>query len=98
MEGFETRKTEMYRLLEIYDGYEALLDFSESLSGYSCGCGYDEGILGKLSNIIDVIKNRARPALFDKSVDFSETDFARILDDRELDNRVKAEMLIGVRQ
>lgn len=93
MEGFETRKTEMYRLLEIYDGYEELQDVADSLVGFGCSAGYDEGILGKLSHVVRLIVDRTDSALYDRTVDFCDTELARILNDKNLDNRCKAEIL-----
>ena len=43
------QKRELFELLEIYDGYEALQDLSETLVGCSYSAGYDEGIIGKLA-------------------------------------------------
>ena len=97
MNAFELQKDEMYRLLEIYDGFNQLQGISKSLIGYSYSSGYDEGILGKLAYIVDIIISRANPSLFNKSVDFSDTELARILNDREMDNRLKAEILLGIR-
>ena len=87
----------MYRLLEIYDGYEMLQDISDVLIGHRYSAGYDEGVLGKLAHIIKLIVDRADPSLYDRDVDFHDTELARILDNKEMDNHLKAEMLVGSR-
>ena len=48
---------EMYEYLEIYDAYNTLQDILETLSGCGCDCDYSEGVLGKLMNIIGLIRN-----------------------------------------
>ena len=93
MNTIEEQKEEMFRLLEIYDGYEMLQDISDSLTGFGCSAGYDEGILGKLSHVVRLIVERADPALYNRETDFSDTELARILDDKDMENRYKAEIL-----
>lgn len=95
MNVFDLQKKEMYELLEIYDGYRALQDISVNLVGCTYGAGYDEGILGKMAYIVDLIVRRSNPALFDRTVDFADTELARILDDEKMDNHMKAEKLLG---
>lgn len=97
MTSLEEKSKELYRLLEIYDGYEALQEVSEALAGCSYGAGYDEGILGKLAHVVNLIVNLSNPSLYDRTVDFADTELGRILDDRKLDNHVKAEVLLGIR-
>ena len=46
----------MYKFLEIYDAYNSVQDISETLAGCGCDCGYSEGVLGKLTYIVDLIK------------------------------------------
>ena len=96
MTSLEEKSKELYRLLEIYDGYEALQEVSEALAGCSYGAGYDEGILGKLAHVVNLIVSHSDPLLFDKTMDFADTKLARILSDRELDNHRKAELLLGI--
>ena len=98
MNMVETQKEEMYEFLEIYDGYEALQDISQVLTGCGCDCGYDEGVLGKLMNIIGLIRNHSDPSLYDRNIDYYETRFAKLLDDRQMDNHLKAEYLLGLRK
>ena len=92
----EQQKKELFELLEIYDGYEALQDMSETLVGCTYGAGYDEGIIGKLAYVVDLIVSHSSPGLFNRDVDFADTELARILSDRELDNHRKAELLLGI--
>lgn len=98
MNTIEEQKEEMFRLLEIYDGYEALQDVSETLTGCGCDCGYGEGVLGKLTYIVSIITSHSDPTLYDRKTDFHDTTLARILDDRNMDNRRKAECLLGLRK
>ena len=56
MTAFEAQKEEMYKFLEIYDAYNSVQDISETLAGCGCDCGYSEGVLGKLTYIVDLIK------------------------------------------
>ena len=85
----------MYRLLEICDGYEMLQDISDVLIGCRYSAGYDEGVLGKLARIVKLIVDRADPSLYDRYMDFHDTELALILDDKKIDNHLKAEMLVG---
>ena len=84
----------MYRLLEICDGYEMLQDISDVLIGCRYSAGYDEGVLGKLARIVKLIVDRADPSLY-RYMDFHDTELALILDDKKIDNHLKAEMLVG---
>ena len=54
MNMIEAQKKEMYEYLEIYDAYNTLQDISKMLTGCGCDCGYGEGILGKLTYIVDL--------------------------------------------
>ncbi len=49
----------MFELLDIHDAKEELHQVLEMLSGMDCGIGYDEGILGKLSRVTDIIKRQS---------------------------------------
>ena len=98
MEKKEKRREDMFRLLEIYDAYGTLQDISDLLTGFGCSAGYDEGILGKLSHVVRLITDRADPALFDRETDFSDTELARILDAKDMDNRHKAQILTESRK
>ena len=57
----------------------------------------DEGVLGKLAHIVKLIVDRADPSLYDRDVDFHDTELALILDDKKIGNHLKAEMLVGIR-
>ena len=91
----QKKREDMYRLLEIHDAYETLQKISESLIGYNYSAGFDEGVIGKLAHVVRLIIDRTDPSLFDKTMDFSDTELARILEDTEMDNRHKAEILTG---
>ena len=93
-----TDDAEMFRFLEIYDAYVTLQSISETLTGCGCDCGYGEGALGKLTHIVDIIVSHAEPSLYDRSKDFCDSRLSRLLDDREMDNRLKAEYLLGLRK
>ena len=95
MNVFDLQKKEMYELLEIYDGYRALQDISVNLVGYTYGAGYDEGIIGKLAYVVDLIVSHSSPGLFNRDVDFADTELAQILDNEKMDNHMKAEKLLG---
>ena len=98
MTTFETQKKEMFEFLEIYDAYNTVQDFSETLTGCGCDFGYGEGVLGKLMNIIGLIRNHSDPSLYDHAIDYYDTRFAKLLDDRQMDNHLKAEYLLGLRK
>ena len=89
---------EMYEYLEIYDAHNTLQDILETLSGCGCDCAYSEGVLGKLMNIIGLIRNHSDPSLYDRNIDYYDTRFAKLLDDSQMDNRLKAEYLLGLRK
>ena len=46
---------------------------------------------------IKLIVDRADPSLYDRDVDFHDTELALILDDKKIGNHLKAEMLVGIR-
>ncbi len=81
----------MFELLEIYDAKEELERISEELSGVAFATGYDEGILGKLSRVTDIIM-RGSP------LDDDQTEFWEILEDKSLENHRKARMLLGLEE
>ena len=89
---------EMYEYLEIYDAYNTLQDILETLSGCGCDCDYSEGVLGKLMNIIGLIRNHSDPSLYDRNIDYYDTRLAKLLDNRQMDNHLKAEYLLGLRK
>ena len=98
MNMIEAQKEEMFEYLEIYDAYNTLQDISETLAGCGSDCGYREGVLGKLMYIIDLIRSHSDSSLYDHTIDFYDTRLARLLNDSKMDNRVKAEYLLGLRQ
>ena len=98
MTYFEEQKEDMFRFLEIYDGYEALQDVLETLGGCDYETGYGEGILGKLTYIIDLITSHSDPLLYDRKKDFLDSPLAHLLADREMDNHLKSEYLLGLRR
>ena len=84
----------MYELLEIYDAVMELEEVEEMLTGTTISTGYEEGIMGKLSYVFQIIA-RYSP-LFTPDVDFEITDFGRVLEDDDLDNHEKARILLGI--
>ena len=48
--------------------------------------------------IIDLIRSHSDSSLYDHTIDFYDTRLARLLNDSKMDNRVKAEYLLGLRQ
>ena len=49
-------------------------------------------------NIIGLIRNHSDPSLYDRNIDYYDTRFARLLDNRQMDNHLKAEYLLGLRK
>lgn len=89
---------EMFEYLEIYDAYNTLQDILETLSGCGSDCDYSEGVLGKLMNIIGLIRNHSDPSLYDSNIDYYDTRLAKLLGDSQMDNHLKAEYLLGLRK
>ena len=98
MNMIEAQKNEMFEYLEIYDAYSTIQDISETLTGCGCDCGYGEGTLGKLTYIVDLIASHSDSSLYDRTIDFHDTRLARLLGDKQMDNYVKAEYLLGLRK
>ena len=98
MNMIEAQKEEMFEYLEIYDAYNTLQDISKALAGCGSDCDYSEGVLGKLMNIIGLIRNHSDPSLYDRNIDYYNTRLARLLDDSQMDNHLKAEYLLGLRK
>ena len=42
--------------------------------------------------------DHADPSLYDRNIDFHDTELALILDDKKIDNHLKAEMLVGIKR
>lgn len=51
---------DMTDLITIYDGVEEIEKIMELLCGTNEACGYNEGALGKLSNIFNVIHRNSK--------------------------------------
>ena len=96
MNTIKAQKEEMFEYLEIYDAYSTVQDISKTLIGCGCDCGYVEGVLGKLTYIVDLIRRHSDPSLYDRTMDFHDTRLAKLLDNRGMDNRLKAEYLLGL--
>lgn len=99
MTCFEAQQTEeLFQFLEIYDGYEELLEVMEVLGGFIYKAGYGEGILGRLVHIVDIIKSHSDPTLYDRKQDFSDSRLAHLLANKKMNNHLKAENLLGLRK
>ncbi len=83
----------MFELLEIYDAKEELHQVLEMLAGMDCSIGYDDGVLGKLSRVTDIIKRHS--PLHHTEEDYDESGFWKILEDETIDNHQKAGRLLG---
>ena len=85
----------MFKLLEVYN---ASLDFSDILYKLIgkpfCDVDPSEGILGALDYVPEVITKFS--PVYDPTEDYEESRFWQILDDREIDNHVKARLLLGL--
>ena len=84
-------------LLAIYEAQEALQDVVESLIGEMVGCGPGEGICGDLGRVYDIIRRHsALPANEDPTTSFEESPLGRILGNREMGNKRKAQIILGL--
>lgn len=84
-------------LLAIYEAQEALQSIVESLIGEMVGCGPGEGICGDLGRVYDIIKRHsALPANEDPLSSFEESPLGRVLANREMNNRRKARIILGL--
>lgn len=67
----------------------------EMLTGEEDAVGYEEGILGSLSYIDDIISRHS--PLYHSEDDFFESEFGRILEDKKMNNHKKARLLLGMK-
>jgi len=49
-------------------------------------------------SFIGLIRNHSDPSLYDSNIDYYDTRFAKLLDDSQMDNHLKAEYLLGLRK
>lgn len=84
----------MFKLLEIYNATQDIWKIQEMLIGITCDVGYGEGILGALDYAQEVIAKFS--PVYNPGEDYEESKFWQILDDREMDNHVKARLLLGL--
>ncbi len=82
---------DMADLIEAYDGLRELEDIMGALNG-SGGAGYDEGAMGKLCRITDVIQRNVA----DKDPEDDWDGILRILDDDETPAEDRAKALLGI--
>lgn len=88
---------DMADLLAIYEAQEALQSIVESLIGEMVGCGPGEGICGDLGRVYNIIKRHsALPTDDDPSSSFEESPLGRVLANREMNNRRKARIILGL--
>lgn len=87
-------KQTMYELLEIYDAVQKLYVVDELLTGIQHEAGYGEGILGNLSYVSDIIKRHS--PLYRPGEDLEKSEFWQLLENQKIDNRKKAEILLGM--
>lgn len=88
---------DMTDLLTIYSTQETLQDIVESLIGEKVGCGPGEGICGDLGRVYGIIKRHSvLPANEDPLSSFEESPLGRVLANREMNNRRKAQIILGL--
>lgn len=88
---------DMTDLLTIYSTQETLQDIVESLIGEKVGCGPGEGICGDLGRVYGIIKRHSvLPTNEDPLSSFEESPLGRVLANREMDNRRKAQIILGL--
>ena len=88
---------DMEDLIALYEAQEALQEVVESLIGEMVGCGPGEGICGDLGRVYTIIKRHsALPVNEDPSAGFEESPLGRILGDREMGNKRKARIILGL--
>jgi len=88
---------DMVDLLAIYDAQEALQELVGALIGTQIGCGPGEGICGDLGRVYNIIKRHsALPTDDDPSSSFEESPLGRVLANREMNNRRKARIILGL--
>ena len=88
---------DMADLLAIYEAQEALQSIVESLIGEMVGCGPGEGICGDLGRVYNIIKRHSTlPTDDDPSSSFEESPLGRVLANREMNNRRKARIILGL--
>ena len=86
----------MFELLEMHDAVEGLWEMMEKLSGVPCGVGPGEGILGDLTYVTDIILRNS--PLYNPAEDAEESEFWRILENKVIDNRLKARILLELKE
>ncbi len=84
----------MFELLEIYDAEEELHRILVMLIGDDMATGYEEGILGKLSRVTNIIK-RYSP-LYCPGMDYDKSELCRVLEDTTIDNHKKSRRILGI--
>lgn len=83
----------MFELLEVYDAVCQLEKVGEMLYGAEDAPGYGEGILGNLSYVADIIMRNS--PIYVPGEEIEDTEFGKILFDKEMDNKKKARLLLG---
>lgn len=88
---------DMEDLITLYEAQETLQEVVESLIGEMVGCGPGEGICGDLGRVYDIIRRHsALSANEDPTTSFEDSPLGRILGDREMGNKRKARIILGL--
>ena len=89
---------QMAALLDIKDAAEALEDVMEILMGVNYALSFNEGALGRLSKIYDLIKefSPVYVAQGQHDEDICKSTFGAVLEDKTLTNEEKAKILLGL--
>ncbi len=85
----------MFELLEIYDATEELQRVLVMLINEDIAPGYEDGILGKLSRVMDIIRRNS--PLYRPGEDYDRSEICRILENEVLDNHQKSRLLLGIK-
>ena len=84
----------MFELLEIRDAVDKLRDIEIMMTGCLIGGNPGESIMGNMFYIDEIISRHS--PLFITEVDYMDTYYGKVLEDKEMNNHRKARILLGI--
>ena len=86
---------DMTDLIYIYDGFTEMEKAIYTITGQDNIYIYDEGAMGKISRVIDILRRNTSLYNPERDEDFEKSEFAKVLDNKSLSPEERAKKLLN---